>query len=980
MLNRNMWLVTMAGALALVVGVGVPSASAVSGPSAMTDAPAGAAEELSEATDIEVDAEAEAPGEAEPPGEAESAPEGEIGSDAEPWAEVTSGAEGEVAPTAEVGVEAASPAALGVTVPAGPNEVVADVMGRGYEQVVRLSGSRVEVREPVSRGSGVLRSFEVGAKREWPRRTEGSKKVPLFYGGSHMADRLVGHSASRLAVVGPHIFVSNLKTRGDGQYSDGSVVRKYTYEGDFRTERSFPEAYAVTALDGFSWQGREYLAIGLNRDGVRVAHADVAGMPDRQAMFEHWEHGGADDKHQVTAVKLTANAADRLLLVAGFMTQDDYPALVGFDVNANRELWTSDGRHRWQNPVWEWPEVMTAGPFGPSGQLQVAVGWPTRGWLSFHDLQSGVDRGILTGGVVSVARFFADASGQPRVGVRRGIGDRFESLVARPDANGRAVVTETGAAADLEWMVPGYRAYTVQVRNRSRAEIDLKMFSGSSRAEGCWLGSGPEGLPKQFPPFPTKPIRLEAGSDWAGPYLTARQTLGEDCTKASPGIFAAQVESPAEPGHRQLVQVEADDRGVRVKDQVGSGRFVVEVKATSPSIVQIEVTDRQAAPTILAAPVVEASRLTPAPTKNPTTSPDDPSRPVHRFTVSGLSWHVPGATAELTGVTLPLAFAEGSVDGQSWASLGTVASPLAPTLDGERVTLGASVFDWQTVGGPTKDYRYFRVKAGTAVSNVIDVSALAVPKPLASEQLNGIHFMGPGAPRANGLDQVPMRVSLLNKQSQALDPDVYADHYRRIYYRDEWTNALITGLGNPDDPTQLVMFSFQPGQYANDGPGADASASIGVYFSTRYPQQNRQVKAMFRSNGDQLVVHPVPLRTATNTLLAEGTGAAGLLVRSCAEGACELKDPVPRPLLHSLTGSTVSVQFRTLAVHGVASLPLTHPDKLPEQLPLLTDTLVFHGSRAMLQNPSRYGPNVTITTDLVTHGERVVAESHPVGR
>ncbi|WP_308797495.1 hypothetical protein [Agromyces silvae] len=870
------------------------------------------------------------------------------------------------------------PSSAGVTV-AGGNSVAVDVLGVGYEQVVRLNGSRVEVAEPVTRGGAVVRSFEVGASQAWPRLWD----IPMFYGGVNMADRVTGHSASRVAVAGGFIYVSNLRTKDGGPFVpkvvDGSVVRKYTPDGVQVGERVFPGVFAVTSLAGFEHEGKPYLAIGLNYSGVRIADPTVPWLPDVHALMEHFK--GPDrfgslptnERDQITELGFGV-VGGRVQLMVGVLT-GDMPALLAFDANTGQELWTKNLRPN--DPArFEWPQEVEFSPYEVNGRVQIAVGWPTLGRLSFMDAVDGTDRGDIEGGVVGTVRFFTEASGEPRVGYRHGRAEGWSSHVAKHDPAGRPVVIENGAERDLEWMVPGYRAWSVQIENRSRSEVALRTFASPTRAEGCWRNTQLGGAAA---PLPAQLTKIPVGSS-AGPFATAQVTFGDSCGD-NPGLFYAQLEAVGESGHRQVVQFQAEKYTVSVKDQVGTGRLVAHVEPVGLHGFRIVIANRHAVPTILDAPTIEASRLTPAPVDAvPTSSPDDPSRPVYRFAVSGTAWQVPGATADLTSVTLPLPVAEGSVDGVTWNALGTLASPLTPTLEGERVTLGHSVFDWQTSPDAKRDYRYFRVVVGGRTSAVVDAHALEAPP--ATTQVARPNLSGTGTPRANGLDQAPMRVTLLNSSSQGLDTETHADLYRRIYFRDPSTESLITGLGDPADPNQLVMFSLQPGQYANEGLSAAAGSSIGVSFSMKSTQQNRQVKALLRTDGAKTAPpsHSLPLRPMANTLLTDGTGAGGLAVGSCDERGwdpCALMDPAAGAALHSLTGTTVSVQFRTIALPGTASLPLAQQDHVAEQLRLVSDRLLYDGTRALLSNPNQFGQYAAITTDLIARGQRVLVENHP---
>ena len=130
----------------------------------------------------------------------------------------------------------------------GPNEAAADVMGLGFDQVVRLRGSRVEIVAPPSGGGVVLASFKAGTDATWP----GCDRP--FHGQDVL--RAIGHEASRVSVVGGRIAVSLVRCAADLStfpWSDGrgwSSVELYEPDGTFVTRRTFADGVAVTALTG----------------------------------------------------------------------------------------------------------------------------------------------------------------------------------------------------------------------------------------------------------------------------------------------------------------------------------------------------------------------------------------------------------------------------------------------------------------------------------------------------------------------------------------------------------------------------------------------------------------------------------------------------------------------------------------------------------------------------------------------------------
>lgn len=343
-----------------------------------------------------------------------------------------------------------------VTVPERPNQAVGDVLGLHYEQVVRINGSRVEIAEPLHRGGAVLRSFEAGTRNDWPWASRPIPRPMYEYGGRVLAE-VVGHEASRIAVLGDSIFVSNLLTAGDEPR--GSVVRRYAPNGQLITERRFPNSTAVTALDGFAFGGRKYLAIGLNTGGVRVARADERGLPDFRELYSgEWT---AKDRDQVTVVKLGADRSGRFLLTTGRYTRDS-DAIVTADLRAERSdagagltIWTA-------HPVGStarWPDLIALGDFGADRTPMLAIAWPALGRVELLHAANGARWASSDGARPKVVRFYVTPKDDPRLAIRR------EGAAGRPDTATISGVDRTGDwylvrelpdASRLSWYVSGF--------------------------------------------------------------------------------------------------------------------------------------------------------------------------------------------------------------------------------------------------------------------------------------------------------------------------------------------------------------------------------------------------------------------------------------------------------------------------------------------------------------------------------------------
>lgn len=128
-------------------------------------------------------------------------------------------------------------------------EVLADVLGLGYDQVVRIVGSELEIAQPAARGGAVLRSFDVG------------------------------HAAAQLAVSGQTINIASNYEPG-GQDRAGSAIRQYRASGVLTNQRAFPIGVTITSMKAYVEAGRSYLAVDFGEHGSRILDADRPGLPD----------------------------------------------------------------------------------------------------------------------------------------------------------------------------------------------------------------------------------------------------------------------------------------------------------------------------------------------------------------------------------------------------------------------------------------------------------------------------------------------------------------------------------------------------------------------------------------------------------------------------------------------------------------------------------------------------------------------------
>lgn len=344
----------------------------------------------------------------------------------------------------------------GVTIGSARNQATGDVLGLGYEQVIRIEGTAVVIAEPTYRGGARLQRFDAKLSQAWPNSLS-------YYGQKNLED-VVRHAPSRIAVLGTDIYVSRLfEFKADGQSRWDSVVSKYRADGTFQTSREF-QNHAITALDAYRLDGREYLAIGLNRHGVRVAYADRPNLPDFRAVHEDWtgwERGDYNqdfERDQATVVKLGVDHTGRLMLIAGKITYA-HPAVVATDLRvgvdgvwAGEHMWTNNLRSKTDyNRHWLFPDLVDFGSLDPSGRPVVAIAWPRIGRVSFLDAATGADwTWIDRGAGAHAIRFFTDRDGNGLIAIARDSHNGSESyVIGTASSRGEFVVLREGRKDDL---------------------------------------------------------------------------------------------------------------------------------------------------------------------------------------------------------------------------------------------------------------------------------------------------------------------------------------------------------------------------------------------------------------------------------------------------------------------------------------------------------------------------------------------------
>jgi hypothetical protein len=577
----------------------------------------------------------------------------------------------------------------------------------------------------------------------------------------------------------------------------------------------------------------------------------------------------------------------------------------------------------------------------------------------------------------------------------------------------------TGTLDQLYAWWPGYAAGRLRVADNSAGPVDIAMASRPDVGFGCWLNAAVTG-PPAIPPFPVVDTRVAAGAVTPD-YFAAALTAGSDgsCASAQPGSkgerAAYVIITPAGDSadeHIVKLTIGADGK-LGIDSQVG-GYLTASLTPVSPTpgssgTWQLAVTGGSA-PVALTAPTVTGHRLTAKPdppTYQPPASPaaDDPCRPVYRFDVTGAQWKNVTSAGQVSA-QLPPMTAQGSTDGgTTWQNLGQLMPATAPTVTGDgTVTLGPASFFFQNAAGtatppgvdPTgalcpatgnQPVTEVRVVSGGLASTPVTLAAPKAP-PLnggtGATPIQGVEAVPDGnggaaaVLRADGVDQAGLTLQLTPSGGgsvPASDP-----RYNLVYYRDDVTKALVTGLYQPGDFAGYTGI----GPYAADGSAGQSTRNYLVTTSTAPGHLDPVMNDTGTVSGDTGSSFAVagssnPL-TRTGANITGGIGITGCTTSPTA--ACTLAVPASTaPVLYqaggTASGPMTGLLLSATAITGRASLPLQ------------TGTANVHGlgsapltvtaSQATLTDTSQFFPSDTVDTSLVTAGQLVPVLSVPVG-
>ena len=768
--------------------------------------------------------------------------------------------------------------------------------------------------------------------------------------------------------------------------------------------------------------GQTLIAVGLSDEGIFIFNDQL------QQVAQLGDFSAPDDSQTpVTSLAFGASTGpgeDGMLAVG---LESPYRMYVGYHLNP-------DGTKKsvWVTPVGEVPgDVAMGATYAHLGGRLVAVFTRSDGDVIALDPDTGDLITDLPGGLRSGLALELSAltpwDGGPgdqdlAVGMNGGTGvaevlkDEDGTLERVPFAPND---TTSGTLDQLYNWWPGYGAGRLQVADNSAGPVQIAMASRPDPQYGCWLNTSVTGGPSAFPAADT-PVAAGATSP---DYFAAALTAGPDgsCAAAQPGSkgerAAYVIIAPAgDSADEHIVKLTSAADGVLSIDSQVGGYLNATLTQVSPTpgswgTWQLAVTGG-GAPAAPAAPAVTGYRLTAAPDPanyQPPVSPaaNDPCRPVYRFDVTGAQWTNVTSAGQVSA-QLPPMTAQGSTDGgATWQNLGQLMPATAPTVttDGT-VTLGPASFFFQNAAGTatapgvwTSDQPSMCPDSGQApVTEVRVVSGglastpvtLADPKapPLDSTYPTAVQGVAGGSPdgnggaaavlRADGVDEAGLTLQLKPNGGgsvPATDP-----RYNLLYYRDDVTKALVTGLYQPGDYAGYTGI----GPYAADGSAGQPTRN---YLATTSTAPG-QLDPMMNDTGTVTAYAGSSFAVAgsSNPLTPAGASiTGGIGITGCATSptaVCTLAVPAGMaPALYQAggpaSGPVTGLLLSATAITGRASLPLQTGTANTHRLG--SAPLTVTPSQAKLTDTSQFFPSDTVDTSLVTAGQLVPVLSVPVG-
>jgi hypothetical protein len=379
---------------------------------------------------------------------------------------------------------------------------------------------------------------------------------------------------------------------------------------------------------------------------------------------------------------------------------------------------------------------------------------------------------------------------------------------------------------------------------------------------------------------------------------------------------------------------------------------------------------------------VNPARVTPA---DFTTGPA-----VYRFDITAATYQLP--TPYPNQLVVPPLIVQGSVNGTTWTTLGTLIPRTEPTISGSQLTLGPATFWWENPAGQPA-YQQIRVALGPTgnPSPPITLSSLPAPPDPTTANISGPDIAATSSnqnaqPVDSGVDQAPLSVQVQITGGSDLpftDPS-----YQRIYYRNS-ANALITNLllAGASPNTFLGVTPYEGAAYPNNG--SVTTGQPGTFDGFHYVATTSTIDQQITGHIDGATEPSNPITVLASQISptrSANPAASGISLVGCTDfsnNLCRLYPISPsQPALSLDTTNGVQIGLLTAAIATTSTqiLPLQQTAGTTDHL-LASSTLnqTINPNAPTLTDPSNFLSTDTVDTTLATHGKLHTVTNLQVG-
>jgi hypothetical protein len=935
------------------------------------------------------------------------------------------------------------------------DEVTGDFLGRGYDQRMRIGPTSLNVYDSSSRGGGLLQATPTDLEIVPPGGVNapggicGYQDCPVYPWGQYGNEstgacpgcfqnfwNVYNFNTIYLARDNNFLFMAGTQgtslVPGDPDpYSnwlyvlppDGSCASATCAEAVIALPNAYNDGCSspcgdshpvqVTSLAATNVGGNELLAVGLNYYGVEIfSNADGFWSPEPAGTFLGMS---TDDGSQTPVTALAWDPSGSGLLAIGVISKINEFYIVQVNgsgsVQPNWLIWSLQGLDRLE-------PIPLSAAFGQrqNGSPVVAVGMDTGAAGTGNSLilldpkakGPAIDELAASpqpvGAIVAVnpiPRFDGTAGGSDFAvsywndatsglgGLLRwdGTSNPMAFLPVIPDPSNTDALAPSWDAF-REWY-PGIKDGRFQVSNTSSEPITVELQASQNPGFGCWYAPSWADAPA----FPAAGVTVAAGQTSAT-YTMGAYTAGPNGACAATDVTGTWrgylVITPVNhPADARLVGLRLNrDMTVDVDDQAGGASTSVSITQTGQraafGLWTITVATPAASTPTAQPPTVTAARVTPA---------DFSGGPaVYRFDVTGATYQLP--TPYPNQLVVEPLIVQGSVNGASWTTLGSLIPRTEPTIvnaaNGSQLNLGPATFWWENPPGQPA-YQQIRVALGPAGTPTAPVMLSSLPAPPDPTNVSGAVIAatsssGNAAPVDSGVDLAPLSVQVLDKNSNPL-PDTDPS-YQRIYYRDGFknliTNLLLTGA-SPN--SFLGVTPYEGGAYPNNGSVSSGQPGTfdGFHYVSTTSTINQSVTGYIADVTDTSPTITV-LASQISPANSATSAASGITLGNCADFAnagCRLYPiTASQPALYLDTANGVQIGLLTAAVATTSTqiLPLQQTAGTVDHL-LASSTLnqTTNPNAPTLTDTSAFLSSDTIDTTLATHGQLHTVIDLPVG-